>query len=117
MRPGQNHFSVTRFANPQPNFNRNPFRHTQQTITNHPNFNIKQTIKGPRPADSDQSRMSIDELRLQDAQEQGPTDPNCNQHFYEQELNNQYQIRADSNQLMTPSELNENISQSNENFR
>jgi len=67
--------------NPQPNFNRNPFPQTQQNITNNPNFNIKQTIKRPRPADSDQSRMSIDELRLQDAREYGPTDPNCNQLF------------------------------------
>jgi len=74
-------------------FNRNPFPQTQQTITNNPNSNIKQTLKRPRPADSDQSRMSMDELRLQDAQEYGPTDPNCNQHFYKQEFfgYNQYQ--------------------------
>jgi len=72
-------------------------------------FNIKQTFKRPRLADSEQSRMSIDEIRLQDAQEYGPTDPNCNQHFNEQEFfdYNQYQTQADSNQLLTPSELNE----------
>jgi len=28
MRPGQNQFGATRFANPQPNFNRKPFPQT-----------------------------------------------------------------------------------------
>nr|pir gag protein - fruit fly (Drosophila ananassae) transposon Tom [Drosophila ananassae]CAA80823.1 gag protein [Drosophila ananassae] len=109
MGPGQTYPGPNRYMNPQPIFNRIPFPKSNFNLTpqtqqprmpSNPNFPLQQTTKRPRPSDSEQTKMSIDELRLQEAQEYEQN----YQQPYEQEYYDytQYQDQTYEEQCQAP---------------